>query len=112
MAPSKLVVCTCSRCALNTYSDENSELHNGTWVTNRTCQKHRAAELQQHIPVGLLESMKNMNLVDNHEYEPEDIDDEIEATGDIKDNKNEVMDGESDEDITYKMCEDSPIERE
>lgn len=56
--------------------------------------------------------MKNLNLTDSHNYELEVLDDEIEDAGVIEDKKNEILDGEIDEDITYQLGEHLPIERE
>ncbi|KAG0139862.1 hypothetical protein CROQUDRAFT_665925 [Cronartium quercuum f. sp. fusiforme G11] len=47
MPPPKLVVCKCSQCITNTYTDDNSQKHHGTYVSARNRQKHQASDFEK-----------------------------------------------------------------
>ncbi|KAG0144753.1 hypothetical protein CROQUDRAFT_659569, partial [Cronartium quercuum f. sp. fusiforme G11] len=47
MLPPKLVVCKCSQCITNTYMDDNSQKHHGTYVSARNRQKHQASDFEK-----------------------------------------------------------------
>lgn len=105
MAPAKLVVCTCSLCVLNTFIDEILQEQNGNWVSNRTCQKHRASEYQQQrTQESLLNSKEGLHIAESD-------DEDFEDTQETNNSKTEHFDGESDEDITYDVGEENPFER-
>lgn len=90
---------------MNSFIDNNLQEQNGTWVTNRTCQKHQASNFkQQFVQEALLKSMNELHITKSNE-------DDLEDTQEAEKINTKNFDGESDEDITYNLGQDSPFER-
>lgn len=98
MPPARLVICKCSNCILNTYTNNNSQTQQGSYVTNRTRQKHLATGLQE-AQGSLSARMSDLNVEDEDNDDDTDEPNESEAsTADSKsddDNAETLVEGKS-----------------
>ncbi|KAG0141290.1 hypothetical protein CROQUDRAFT_98970 [Cronartium quercuum f. sp. fusiforme G11] len=67
MPPTKFVICTCSHCILNSLTNENQQVQNGTFVTNHTHQKHQATDFHQHSQEPILQAITNLNVEEDND---------------------------------------------
>lgn len=74
-------------------------------MTQRTSQKHRVSDFNVNSEAALVDSMDNLQLA---ESDDEDVGEIVVTKNTITEN----FDGESDEDISYEMGPEVPIERE
>ncbi|KAG0150703.1 hypothetical protein CROQUDRAFT_651936 [Cronartium quercuum f. sp. fusiforme G11] len=87
MPPNQLVICTCSPCILNSLTDDNQQVRNGTFVTHRTRQKHQAADFHQLSQQRISQAIENLDIEEDDDLS--DTDETIRSKSDVSDSDSE-----------------------
>lgn len=90
MPPTILVICTFSRCIVNSLTNDDQQVQNGTYVTLRTCQKHQADNFQENSQDTVTQAITNLNSEDDNKSD--DTNETIQSDCDVSDIDSESED--------------------